>query len=44
MTSTDRTSRLPRASLFRAGLGLRCACAAALSGLLWLAILWATGS
>jgi len=31
-------------SLFRAGLGLRSACAAALSSLLWLAILWAIGS
>ncbi|WP_336486297.1 hypothetical protein [Methylobacterium nigriterrae] len=49
MTAPDRTNRppdgsLPRASLFRAGLGLRCACAGALSALLWLAILRVTGS
>ena len=31
----------PRTSLFRAGAGPRLALAAALSGLVWLAILWA---
>ncbi|WP_162560408.1 hypothetical protein [Methylobacterium durans] len=51
MTRTDRPQppsrsasshlSLPRASLFRAGLGLRLALAAACAGGLWGVILWA---
>ena len=44
MTRTDPPPARPRRSLFRSGLGVRLALAAALAGPLWLAIAWAVAA